>query len=141
MNTPVRRALRAWLLFEGRIARVGLLLRFCLAFLVLMSIEFLLGRIDLYSWSVPFDAVAPILFYWVFMGLQIRRLHDLSIHGSWLMLPWLTVLIGSWLSPTRGLIAGDSSWFRCVLLPFWMLLLLLPGKADSNRFGAPMRGV
>ncbi len=146
LRPPLKRAMRAWLLFEGRIGRVGLLLRFCFAFLALLTaLECLPESFHPNSWRDHLGTVvgtgALALFLWVSMGLQIRRLHDLSLHGLWVAVPWMTVLLGSWFSSTRGLPAGDSQWLRFVLLPFWGFLLLMPGRANSNRFGAPPSGV
>jgi uncharacterized membrane protein YhaH (DUF805 family) len=140
----VKRTMRAWFLFEGRIGRVHFLLSWLLAFgVLLIAPQFLSHDPHPSRWQALWQhalVLGPLaVFLWVFMGLQIRRLHDLSIHGLWMTVPWLTVLLGSWLEVARGLPKGRLLWFHCVLLLFWAFLLIAPGKAEANRFGAPCR--
>ena len=136
----MNRLMRAWFLFEGRIDRVGFLLRWILsfAFLVLPSQVMRPSAYD--AWYGPWLSAVLlgglVCFLWVFMGLQIRRLHDLSLHGLWIVVPWLIVLLFSWLGRAHGLLAGHKIWLPFVLLPFFLFLMLAPGEHESNGFGA-----
>lgn len=66
----------------------------------------------------------------------VRRLHDTGRSGWWMMLvylPWLATLV-SQSDPALTLASAGALLVGGVA---WIILLLLPGKAGENAFGAP----
>lgn len=66
----------------------------------------------------------------------VRRLHDTGRSGWWMMLvylPWLATLV-SQANPALTLASAGALLVGGVA---WIILLLLPGEAGENAFGAP----
>lgn len=66
----------------------------------------------------------------------VRRLHDSGKSGWWMMLvylPWLTTLAAD---ANQALLIAASGAFLAGGIA-WVVLLLLPGEAGENAYGAP----
>lgn len=77
-----------------------------------------------------------LLFLLPSITIGVRRLHDSGKSGWWMMLvylPWLGTLAAGTnqallIASSGALLAGGIAW---------IVLLLLPGDAEENAFGAP----
>lgn len=77
-----------------------------------------------------------LLFLLPSITIGVRRLHDSGKSGWWMMLvylPWLATLAAGTnqallIASSGALLAGGIAW---------IVLLLLPGDAEENAFGAP----
>jgi uncharacterized membrane protein YhaH (DUF805 family) len=77
-----------------------------------------------------------LLFLLPSITVGVRRLHDSGKSGWWMMLvylPWLATLAAGTnrafsIAASGALLAGGIAW---------IVLLLLPGDAGENAFGAP----
>lgn len=137
MRIHLKRQSREWLLFEGRISRTGFLLRTLACLLLLVLPVVIPSNISTLGLSFPLALVAWCLFVWVFFGLQVRRLHDVSMHGLWILLPWAIAALGIWFEFTRARPSHGVSWaWAMYAVPLWLLFLLLaPGKRESKSHG------
>lgn len=81
-------------------------------------------------------AVASLLFGVAYVGLGVRRLHDLNLSGWWLFVPiliWLPLFVISKTFFLFGLLA-----FALFNLSFFIFVSFTPGKKSVNKYGSPM---
>ena len=77
-----------------------------------------------------------LLFLLPSITIGVRRLHDSGKSGWWMMLvylPWLATLAAG--TNQALLIASSGALLAGGIV--WIILLLLPGDAEENAFGAP----
>ena len=102
--------LKLWFSPKGRASRSDLWLRTYLAFL---GITVVAGIIDGLIDQELFSSIVGLLAIWVFLVVQIKRLHDRD-HSGWFILLYLIPLVNLW--------------------PL-IEICFLKGTTGSNRFG------
>ena len=73
-----------------------------------------------------------------FIALTIRRLHDLNRSGFWLLIPFLSFVLGE-IMYLEIQISQSSNILEIIVLIPWIILLvyfIFPGTKGLNRFGA-----
>lgn len=82
-------------------------------------------------------AVASLLFGVAYVGLGVRRLHDLNLSGLWLFVPiliWLPLFVIPKTFFLFGLLA-----FALVNVGFFIFVSFTPGTKSVNKYGSPMK--
>lgn len=118
--------------FKGRASRSEFWWFMCFIFLVNLASGILFSFFPP-LFAASFSLVISLVLFPANLGVTVRRLHDRSMSGWWLLLPIISLFLGlsggvTAQNPTTSLL----SFGLCLV---YLIILCMPGTQGENKYG------